>query len=94
MKSILRDAFKSDELEQHLTDVIAVDDKVAVEDLADKLILVEAKYVLDKFVGNGGFEQADDYAGGNGPELKKWAKKNVASIRRFLKKYQSLSVAE
>lgn len=92
MKSILKDAFTSDELEQHLTDVIATDDKCAVEDLADKLIVSEAKYVLDKFVGNGGFEQADDYTGDNGPEQKVWAKKNVASIRKFLKKYEPLSV--
>jgi hypothetical protein len=92
LKQILKDAFKSDELEQHLTDVIAVDEKCAVDDLTDKLIVNEAKYVLDKFVGNGGFEQAEDYAGDNGQEQKAWAKKNVSAIRKFLKKYEPLLV--
>lgn len=93
MKSILKDAFKSDELEQHLTDVIAIDDKCAVDDLADKLIITEAKYVLDKFVGNSGFGQADDHAGNNGPELRAWARKNVTAIRKFLAKHEQASVA-
>jgi len=34
MRRILRDAFRSDELYLHLTDVIAVDDKRPVEELA------------------------------------------------------------
>ncbi len=93
LKPILKDSFKSDELQQHLTDVIAVDEKCKVEDLSDKLILSEAKYVLDKFVGNTGFEQADDYSGDNGPEQKEWAGKNVAAIRKFLKKYEPLLAA-
>lgn len=90
LKPILKDAFKSDELQQHLTDVIAVDDKCEVGDLSDKLIFSEAKYVLDKFIGNTGFEQADDYSGDNGLEQQKWARKNVAAIRKFLKKYEPL----
>lgn len=93
LKPILKDAFKSDELQQHLTDVIAVDEKCEVVYLSDKLILSEAKYVLDKFVGNTGFEQADDYCGDNGPEQKEWARKNVAAIRKFLKKYEPLLAA-
>lgn len=87
MKQILKDAFKSDELQQHLEDVIAVDEQVAAEDLADRLIIDEAKYVLRKFTGGEGFEQEEELLGEHGPEQQKWAKKNVAAIRRFLKKH-------
>ena len=93
MKKILKDAFASDELQQHLTDVIAVDEKCEVEELADQLIIDEAKYVLEKFVGNTGFEQASDFSGDNGPEQKEWARKDVAAIRKFLKKYTPLTTA-
>ena len=88
-KKLLKDAFKSDELQQHLTDVIAVDDKCAVEDLTDALIVSEAAYVLDKFTGSGGFEQHEDWCGDNGKEMQVWARLNVAQIRRFLKKHKA-----
>ena len=88
MKKILIDAFKSDELKQQLEDVIAVDDKVDVGDIPDATILQEAHYVLGKFTGeSGGFEQEADFNGDNGPELKTWARKNVKSLRAFIKKY-------
>jgi len=88
MKQILKDAFKSDEFQQHLEDVIAVDDKVDVSEIPDQIILVEAHYILGKFTGeSGGFEQEQDYQGENGPELKKWAVKNVKALRAFIKKY-------
>ena len=88
MKKILEDAFKSDELQQQLEEVIAVDDRVAVEDIPDATIIEEAHYVLGKFTGeSGGFEQEDDYRGENGPEMKRWAAKNVKSLRVFLNKY-------
>ena len=85
---MLKSAFKSYELEQHLKDVIAVDDKCAVEDMSTELVLKEAQYVLDKFVGNTGFDQASDYCGDNGPEAKKLALAEVAALRKFLKKYR------
>jgi hypothetical protein len=88
MKQILKDAFKSDELELHLTEVIAKDEKLPVEQLSDQLILKEAKYVLGKFTGeSGGFEQEEDLAGENGSEQQRWAKKEVAALRKFLKKH-------
>ena len=88
MKKILEDAFKSDELQQQLEEVIAVDDRVAVEDIPDATIIEEAHYVLGKFTGeSGGFGQEDDYRGENGPEMKRWAVKNVKSLRTFIKKW-------
>lgn len=78
---------RSEELSYNLNEIISVDDKVAVENIPDLEIRNEAKYVLDKFLGDGGFEQADDYNGNNGPELQKWAKKEVATLRKFLAKY-------
>lgn len=85
-KQLLADAFKSDELKQHLEDVIAVDEKCDVSELSDDLIINEAKYNLDKFLG-GGFEQHEDWLGENGKDAQVWAKRNVAQIRRFLKKH-------
>jgi hypothetical protein len=83
MKKILVDAFKSVELQDHLTNVIAQDDKCKVDDLGDALIISEARYVLYKYIdGAQGFMQHDEYTEGDAE-----AKKNVAAIRRFLKKY-------
>ena len=93
MKKILIDAFKSDELKQHLEDVIAVDDKCDVGKLSDVLILCEAQYVLNKFIGAGGFEQRDDWLGNNGDDLQVWARFNVAQLRRFIKKYAAKVMA-
>ena len=92
IKQILKDAFKSSELQQHLEDVIAVDEKCHVEDLSDELIINEAKYVLDKYVGNGGFEQADEFNGELGSESRKEARKQVTAIRKFLEKYSNWGV--
>jgi hypothetical protein len=91
MKQILKDAFKSNELESHLTDVIAVDDKMPVEQLSDHLIINEAHYVLEKFTGGLGFEQEEDYMGENGVEQQRWARKEVAALRKFVKKYKAKS---
>lgn len=88
MKKILIAAFRSDELKQQLEDVIAVDDKVAVEDISDATLIEEAHFVLGKFTGaSGGFEQEEDYNGENGPEQRTWARKNVRALRSFLLKY-------
>lgn len=88
MSKILQDAFKSDELKQHLEDVIAVDDKIAVDQIPEKTIIAEAHYILGKFTGaSGGYEQEEDYNGSNGPEMRSWARKNVKALRAFLKKY-------
>ena len=88
MKQILKDSFKSSELQYSLEEVIAVDDKVAVEAIPDTEIIKEAKYVLGKFTGlSVGFEQADDYKGHNGPEQQAWAKMEVAALKRLLQKY-------
>ena len=90
MKQILKDAFKSDELKQQLEDVIAVDDKIDVSEIPDQTILEEAHYVLGKFTGeSGGFGQEEDFNGENGPEMKKWAVKNVKALRAFIKKYDA-----
>ncbi|MDH6186827.1 hypothetical protein [Polaromonas sp. CG_23.6] len=76
MKKILVAAFKSDELEHHLKNVIAVNDKCAVEDITDTTIIHEAKYVLSKFVdGSEGFEQHEEWCGEHGPVQQKRAKK-------------------
>lgn len=88
MKQLLKDAFKSSELQYNLQDVIAVDDKIKVEEIPDAEIIKEAKYVLGKFTGtSGGFEQEEDYKGQNGPEQQAWAKKEVAALKRLLAKY-------
>jgi hypothetical protein len=95
MKQILKDAFKSDELKQQLEDVIAVDDKIDVSEIPNQTIIEEAHYVLGKFTGeSGGFEQEQDYQGENGPELKKWAVKNVRALRAFIKKYDAKHVSK
>jgi hypothetical protein len=94
LKQILKDAFKSDELQHQLEDVIAVDDKVDVKDIPDATILAEAHFVLGKFTGaSGGFEQEDDYSGANGRDLQRWAVKNVRALQTFLKKYDPQKVA-
>ncbi len=91
MKQILKDAFKSSELQVHLTHVIAVYEKLPVEQLSDELIIQEAKYVLGKFTGeSGGFEQENDLNGENGSEQQMWARKEVSALRKFLKKHQGL----
>lgn len=88
MKQILKDAFKSSELQYSLEDVIAVDDKIPVDAIPDATIVKEAKYVLGKFTGSSvGFEQEEDYKGNNGPEQKSWARKEVAALKKFLEKY-------
>lgn len=93
MKQILKDAFKSSELQYSLEDVIAVDDKISVEAIPDAEIIKEAKYVLGKFTGASvGFEQEDDYKGHNGPEQQAWARKEVAALKRLLVKYEDSGV--
>ena len=88
MKQILKDAFKSEELQDHLVNVIAQDDGVDVEELADTLIVSEARYVLSKYVdGAQGFMQHDEYIGEAGPDLQKEAKRNVTVIRKFLQRH-------
>jgi len=92
MKQILKDAYKSDELKYHLTEVIAVDDKTDPEDMSEELIISEAKYVLSKFIGGIGFEQEEEYRGEHGPEQQRWARANVRAIKAFLKKHASTMV--
>jgi hypothetical protein len=93
MKQILKDAFKSSEMQHHLQAVIAVDDKIAVEAIPDKTVVSEAKYVLGKFTdASGGFEQAEELNGERGPEQQAWAKKEVAALKSFLKKYDDAGV--
>lgn len=93
MKQILKDAFKSSELQYSLEDVIAVDDKIDVEDIPNSEIIKEAKYVLGKFTGASvGFEQEDDYNGHNGEEQQEWARREVAALQRLLKKYDDSGV--
>lgn len=88
MKKILIDAFKSSELEYHLTEIIAVDDKCEVNDIPDATIMKEAVYVLGKYTGASvGFEQEDDLKGRNGPEQQAEARKEVRALKRFLDKY-------
>jgi hypothetical protein len=88
MKQILKDAFKSSELQYSLEHVIAVDDKIDVQEIPGAEVIKEAKYVLGKFTGASvGFEQEEDYKGENGPEQQAWAKKEVAALKRLLKKY-------
>jgi hypothetical protein len=89
MKKILKDAFKSDELQEHLQNVIAVDDCVEVEILSDDTIIREAKYVLSKYLGGLGFFHQEEYDGEHGKDQEKCAKKNVTAIKSFLKKYDS-----
>jgi len=92
MKQIIKDAFKSDELTYSLVEVICVDDKCEPEDLTDELIINEARYVLNKYVnGAAGFMQHDEYLGEEGPEAQQNARKNVAALRKFLKKYNTVA---
>ena len=56
MEQIFKAAVKSDELAEDLIAVIAVDERRQVYDLPAQLVVTEARYVLDKFFGHGGFE--------------------------------------
>lgn len=92
MRQILKDAFKSDELQHQLVEVIAQDDKCNVEDLSDELIIGEAQYVLDKYIdGSQCFMQHEEYIGEDGPDAQREARKNVAALRKFLKKYNTVA---
>ena len=80
----LQYAFKSSELEDHITNVVLAD----AGDISLELLVKEAKYVLGKFTGeSGGFEIEKDYTGANGPEQKAWAQREVRHLRSFLAKY-------
>lgn len=92
MKQILKDAYKSDELQYQIREVIAVDDKIEPEDMSEHLIISEAEYVLSKFIGGTGFEQEEEYRGEHGAEQQRWARANVRAIKAFLKKYASTKV--
>ena len=87
-RKILIDAFKSDELKYNLEEIISPDDGVPVDAIPDATIVEEARFVLGKFTGeSGGFEQEGDLNGDHGPEQQKWARKEVRTLRSFLKKY-------
>jgi hypothetical protein len=87
MKNILKAAFKSSELEDHLVNVICVDDKIKPENLSEQTIIKEAKYVLSKYIGGLGFEHEEEYNGYCGEEAQEEAEKQVRILRSFLKRY-------
>lgn len=91
MKFILKAAFKSSELQDHLVNVICVDDKIKPENLSEQTIIKEAKYVLSKYIGGEGFLQEEEYNGYCGEEAQENAEKEVRVLRSFLKRY-SVSV--
>ena len=89
MRRILRDAFRSDELQYQLCEVIAVDDKCPVESLPDAVIIEEAAFVLSKYTDAAqGFFHHAELQGDEGPELKRAARANVKALRAFLAKYR------
>jgi hypothetical protein len=88
-QKLINDAFKSDEFEDHMLNVICVDDKCTPTDKTQKDFCSEARYVLAKYTGGIGFDQESEYAGDRGKEAQKAAKRNVAALERFLKKYDT-----
>ena len=91
MKTILKAAFKSSELQDHLVNIICVDDKIKPENLSEQTIIKEAKYVLSKYIGGQGFLHEEEYNGYCGEEAQKEAEKEVRVLRSFLNRY-SVSV--
>jgi len=88
MTPMLKDALAIDELNYDLTEIIAVDDRCAVEDIPDETILGEAIYVLEKFTSPvQGFLHHDCLMGRDGAEEQRWARKNVKQLKAFIKKY-------
>jgi hypothetical protein len=86
-RRIIKRALSIGELEISLQD-IAQDDGKTISEYSDEGIVDEAKYVLGKFTGeSGGFSQEEDLLGDNGPEQKKWARSEVAKLRRFIKTF-------
>jgi hypothetical protein len=88
---ILKAAFKSSELQDHLVNVICVDDKIDPENLSTETIVKEAKYILSKYIGGEGFCQEEEYQGDRGEEAQIEAMKQVRILRSFLKKYGQTS---
>ena len=88
MTPMLKDALAIEELNYNLNEVIAVDDRCAVEDIPDDTILGEAIYVLDKFTNPiQGFFHYDCLMGRDGASEQRWARKNVKQLKAFIKKY-------
>lgn len=84
---ILKAAFKSSELHDHLVNVICVDDKIEPANLSVETIIHEARYVLSKYIGGEGFDHEEEYQGYRGEEAQIYAIKEVRILRSFLKKY-------
>jgi hypothetical protein len=85
---MLKDALAIDELNYNLNEIIAVDDRCAVEDIPDDTILGEAVYVLEKFTSPvQGFFHHDCLMGRDGADEQRWARKNVKQLKAFIKKY-------
>jgi len=88
MTPMLKDALAIDELSYNLNEIIAVDDRCAVEDIPDDTILGEAVYVLDKFTNPmQGFFHHDCLMGRDGADEQRWARKNVKQLKAFIRKY-------
>ena len=88
MRPMLKDALAIDELNYDLTEIIAVDDRCEVEDITDDTIMIEAKYVLEKFTSSvQGFFHHDALMGRDGAEEQAWARKNVKQLKAFIRKY-------
>ena len=88
MTPMLKDALSIDELNYDLTEIIAVDDRCAVEEIPDSTILGEAIYVLEKFTSPvQGFFHHDCLMGRDGAEEQRWARNNVKQLKAFIRKY-------
>ena len=88
MTPMLKDALAIDELNYNLNEIIAVDDRCAVEDIPDDTILGEAIYVLEKFTSPVQcFFHHDCLMGRDGADEQRWARKNVKQLKAFIKKY-------
>lgn len=91
LRPILVDAFKSYELQVQLQDTDAADEQCHVNELPDGFIVYEAAYVLRKYTdGSEGFDQYEEWQGERGKEAQLEARLEVASLRRFLMKYNHI----
>ena len=85
-RPIVADALKCEELAYSLVEVCSVDDNCEVDDYSDLDILSEAIYVRDKFMPGNGFIHYDDLTDDD-PETRKIAKRQLAQVQRFIKKW-------
>ena len=85
-RPIVADALKVEELAYSLVEVCSVDDNCTIDDYSDLDILSEAMYVFSKFQPGEGWIHYDELVGDD-PDARKVAKRQLAQVKRFIKKW-------